>query len=87
MNKSEIKDLIDYMHLIGDHVPKGLSSLNDALTLALLDLTALYRFGMQLSGSDKAQAFGKSIPKFENFDSDEFSSWLIHDREHLKYLS
>jgi len=87
MNKNEVKELLDYMNAVGAHVPRGLSSLNEAMTFAILDLTAYYRFGSQLSSFHKAIAFGKTIPKFTDLKSEECASWMLHDVEHMKYLA
>lgn len=85
MNKEELKVLIDNMHLVADNVPRGLSHLNDALTFALLDLAAYYGQRIRMKAFDKALAFGQSIPTFTDFESEEFTNWLLHDKEYLKY--
>jgi hypothetical protein len=87
MEKNELKSMMDNMHAVADQVPRGLSGVSDAITFALLDLTTFQRYGTKTKDFDKALEFGKSIPITTDYESDEFNSWLINDREHLKYWS
>jgi hypothetical protein len=83
---AEIKTMCEYLHQLCDEIPQGLSGLKDALTFALLDLTAYWRHGIRMKDFDKALKFAESIPVFDDFNSDECCGWMLHDEEHLTYL-
>ena len=84
-NKAEIKELADYLKKINDKVPFGLSRLKDTLTFAEMDLRICARLEIGFKKYDKALAFARSIPKFEDLESEEFIDWKLDDVEHLKY--
>lgn len=85
MDKQELKQLTDYLHKLCDEIPRGLSSLKDALTFTLLDLTAYWRHDIKTKDLNKALTFAKSIPKFDDFNSDECCAWMLNDEEYIKY--
>ena len=64
----------------------GLSRLKDACTFAALDIGMYWRFQTKTKDFDKAVAFAKSIPVFEDLNSDDACGWMLHDEEHLKYM-
>jgi hypothetical protein len=85
-DKLETRPLVKYMNALCDEVPRGLSSLKDALTFALLDLSMYNRFSIKSATFDKALAFARSIPHFDDIKSEECAGWMLHDEEHLKYM-
>lgn len=85
-SRIEARDLSNYLNKIADHVPRGLSRMQDALTFTILDLISYARHGIEMKSLLKAYAFAKSIPVFTDFESEEFCAWLINDVEHLKYM-
>ena len=86
MDKQHAKQLAAKLSEICNRVPAGLSHLKDALTFAEMDLLMYYRFGKQNSAFTKAVAFANSIPTFSDYDSSEFSEWMMEDEEHIKYM-
>lgn len=87
MKKTEAKELAAYMDTVDKNVPIGLGDLKDVLQFAAIDLRAFAvtdKIGRHLP---HAITFAKSIPKFTDFDSDEFNTWLIHDEAYLDYMS
>lgn len=81
----DIKDRIDYLNKLADQIPAGLTHLNDVMAMVILDFAIYYRTGIKLHMYPKALAFADTIPKFTDFNSDECTRWMLHDREHLKY--
>lgn len=85
ISRHEAKDLAAYLNTLADQVPRGLSQLSDTLTFASLDLISFGIHCFKMKTFDRAVAFAQSIPRFTDFESDEFTIWLINDAEYLKY--
>ena len=84
LSRAEVTELACYLEKLADEIPKGLP-LKSTILFAILDLTTYG--GQGLKGKDfyKALFFARSIPRFDDFDSDECAAWMINDVEHLKY--
>ena len=86
ITRNEAKELIKKVDRIGDEVPSGLSNLNEALTFAKLDLLAFISYGSKMTTFNKAVAFARSIPEFEDLKIEACADWMLHDLEHRTYL-
>jgi len=86
LTRDQVRELAEYMAGVVDEIPAGATSLKDAVSFALFELNCYAFRGVKLDTYVKALAFAQSIPRVDDLDSDELVSWMIHDREHLKYM-
>ncbi len=84
--RQEVRELADYLEKVVERIPRGLSHLKDALTFALIDLDC-YAIGLyRTSTYRQALDFAQSIPRVEDLEGDTFTTWMLNDLEHRKYL-
>lgn len=85
LTRDEILQLVGFMNSLCEEIPNGLSSLKDALTFAMLDLSMFTRFGHKSVSYQNALDFAQSIPHFDDVKSDACTYWMLNDQEYLKY--